>query len=468
MPQPEGDCAGTLPRRTVNLKIILVVHGFPPENIAGTEVYTYNLAKALSRDHEVAVFCRTAVFSRNEYELSCREVEGFKLFSINNTFRDYASFESTYKDERVAEKFGKVLDEFRPDVVHIQHLLYLSARMIDEAKKRGIPVVFTLNDYWLICPQGQLFQDNKFVCDGKGEAVKCSKCVLYQLGIQRNVSSTYTVLKKIAPEWFFQMIKNLYLVYAKRAYLNQDKTKNFLADRVNFMRELCRKVDLFIAPSKYLRGTFIAFGIPEEKIKFVSYGFDLGRATKLPKTPSPVLRFGFIGNLMPAKGAHVLIKSFCALQTGKAELKIYGKAFSYKSALGNYVGGLKSMAIDKDVRFMGEFDNRNIAEILAGIDVLVVPSIWYENAPLVIQEARLAGTPVIASRIGGIPELVKDGETGFLFEPSSEKDLKEKLEYIIGHRDILNEFEALGPGVKGIEENAGEVLALYRRVGAQA
>lgn len=441
-----------------------MVHGFPPESIAGTEVYTYNLSKALSRNHEVFVFYRTADILRKEYEISRCEAEGLNLFSINNNFRDYASFEATYKDEQIAKSFGQFLDEIKPDIVHVQHLLYLSARMIEEAKERSIPVIFTLNDYWLICPQGQLFRDNKLVCDGHGEALKCSDCVLYQLGIQKNISSIYTVVKKIAPEWLFQVVKNLYLVYAKYAYLNNEKTRNFIKERMDFMRGICCKVDLFIAPSKFLRKIFIAFGIPEEKIKWVPYGFDLRRAARLPKTPSPVLRFGFIGNLMPAKGAHVLIKSFCSLQTNEAELKIFGKAFSYKSALGNYVGNLKKMARGKKIEFMGEFDNARIGKILANIDVLVVPSLWYENAPLVIQEAVLAGTPVIASRIGGIPELVKDGEMNFLFEPGNARDLMEKLRYAIEHRDIFNKLGFFSPEVKSITENAGEMTDIYHCV----
>ncbi len=449
------------------MKILFVVHGFPPENIAGTEVYTCNLTKALGRDHEVAVFHRTADLLKAEYELSRCESEGLRLFSINNTFRDYTSFESTYKDKAVAEKFGAVLNEFKPDVVHIQHLLYLSALIVEEAKRRAIPVVFTLNDYWLICPQGQLFRDNQHLCDGKADAVACSDCVLYQLGIQKNVSGIYTLLKKIAPEWFFQVVKNLYLLYAKRSYLNDDKTKRFVQDRANFMKDLCRKVDLFIAPSNFLRERFIKFGIPAEKITLLPYGFDLKRVQKLPKTPSPVLRFGFIGNLMPAKGAHVLIKSFSALQTDKAELKIYGKAFAYKSALGNYVGMLKSMAPNQNIRFMGEFDNDRIGEILAEIDVLVVPSIWYENAPLVIQEALLTGTPVIASRIGGIPELIRDGETGFLFESGDERDLKKKLEDAAAYRGVPKKFGEIISEIQSIKENAEAIEKVYRRMGRQ-
>jgi|GEM_PF-89854 len=444
------------------MKILQVVHGFPPENVAGTEIYTYNLAKELARNHEVFVFYRTTDFSKKEYELSFHEREGLNLFSINNTFRDYSSFESTYKDEKVAEKFSQVLDQIKPDIIHVQHLLYLSARVIEEAKKRNIPVVFTLNDYWLLCPQGQLFRNNKIVCGGH-ETTECAECILYQLGIRKNISFLYAVLRKFTPGWFFQMAKNLYLGYAKLVYLNDAQAKKFVDDRIRFMKDIFSQVDLFIAPSKFMKEKFVKFGIPEEKIEFFPYGFDLKRVEKRPKTPSSVLRFGFIGNLMPAKGVHVLLKGFLGLPAGAAELRIYGKAFSYKSALGNYVGQLKKMVKGNAIKFMGDFNKFEIGKVLADIDVLVVPSLWYENAPLVIQEALLSQTPVIAARIGGIPELVTDGVNGFLFEPGNEQDLKEKMEFFTRRPTLLNELKKEAFKVRGIEAHAKEIDLLYRR-----
>lgn len=445
------------------MKILQVVHGFPPENVAGTEVYTHNLSQALSKHHDVSVFYRTADLSKEEYKLSFFEREGLRLFSINNTFGNYDSFESTYRDKRVAEKFSEILDKIKPDIVHIQHLLYLSAGIVEEAEKRNIPVIFTLHDYWLLCPQGQLFRAGRAICDGERTA-ECMNCVLYQLGIRKNISRVYAILRKFTPGWFFQMAKAFYLRYAKSVYLTDSRTEEFLQDRINFMKRLCSEVDFFIAPSEFIKEKFIKFGIPGQKIKRIPYGFDLARIRSVPKTPSSVLRFGFIGNLMPAKGAHVLIKSFSAIQTDKAELKIYGKAFSYKSALGDYVGQLKKMREKDNIVFMGDFDNQRIGDVFSEIDVLVVPSIWYENSPLVIQEALLTGTPVIASRIGGIPELIKEGENGFLFEPGNEQDLKEIMQRIIDDPGILNGLKIDSQSIATIEENAKEVANLYGKL----
>ncbi len=446
------------------MKILQVVHGLPPENTAGTEVYTYNLAKALSRDHEVFVFYRTSDFSKKEYKISYREEEGLKLFSINNTFRDYASFESTYKDDRLAAEFGKILDQIKPDIVHVQHLLYLSVRMIDEAKKRGLPVVFTLNDYWLLCPQGQLLKGNRMVCDGM-EGSDCVSCVLYQLGIRKNVSYFYATIRKCMPDWFFQAAKTLYLLYAKIFFLRSTHVRKSFHERTDDMKALCGKIDLFLAPSEFLRKRFVAFGIPETRMRLSPYGFDVQWIKQASKIPSKLIRFGFIGNLMPAKGAHVLIEAFCGIEEVRAELKIYGKVFSYKSALGDYAGQIKRAAQGcKNIKFMGGFINADAQNIFRVIDVLVVPSIWYENAPLVIQEAFLSRTPVIASRIGGIPELVRDGENGFLFEAGDSADLKNKLEYAMNSPEVLNKIRESVPAVKSLEENAAEMVRIYRRL----
>ncbi len=101
---------------------------------------------------------------------------------------------------------------------------------------------------------------------------------------------------------------------------------------------------------------------------------------------------------------------------------------------------------------------------MANIDVLLVPSIWLENAPLVIQEAFLSKTPVIASRIGGIPELVTDGINGLLLNPGDIKDLKEKIEYIIRNPEVIKKFKESIPEVKSIEENAKEMEEIYIRL----
>lgn len=439
------------------MKILQVAHSFPPFTTAGTEIYTYNLSCELARRHNLFVFHRINDLEKEEYALEHYSLDGFKACTINNTFRKYKSFEATYKNDAVAEKFGFILDQIKPDIVHVQHLLYLSTRIVEEMEKRNIPIVFTLHDYWLICPQGQLLKNNMKICNGENNS-ECMQCIAHQLNIKKNVFNTYYFLKKIMPEALFQLIKNIYLTYGK---FSLNKKINLIEERITYIKGICSRVDLFISPSQFLRKKFIEFGIPQNKIIFSRYGFNLDSFKDVKKQPSAKLRFGFIGNLLPAKGVHVLINAFNKIKDDKAELRIYGEEISYKGKLGCYLSSIKKLAKNKNIKFMGGFDNRNAVNVFNEIDVLIVPSIWYENSPLVIQEAFACKTAVIASRTGGILELIEDGRNGFLFEPNNADDLYRKINLIIKNHCSIEEIKQNIKPPKSIEENAQELGNIY-------
>jgi len=369
----------------------------------------------------------------------------------------------TYKNNAIAEKFGEVLDQIKPDIVHIQHLLYLSTKIIEEAQKRKVPVVFSLHDYWLICPQGQLLRHNRIACDGNNNS-ECINCILHQLSIKKSVFSTYYFLERYVSEFLLQLFKNIYLSYCKLSFLTKNKALSLIEERIDYMENTCSKIDLFVSPSKFLKRRFIEFGIPEDKIVFSPHGFDLDNFKILKKIPSNKLRFGFIGNLLPAKGVHILIESLNKIKNNNVELKIYGQAMSYKGMLGNYLHHIKKITKNKNIRFMGGFDNRNITKVFQEIDVLVVPSIWYENSPLVVQESFATKTPVIASRIGGIPELVDDGVNGLLFDPNDPDNLYKKINLIIENPSLIEQIRQNIKPPKSIEENAREIEEIYNKL----
>lgn len=448
------------------MKILQVVHGFPPFNIAGTEVYAYNLCRELTKKNKTFIFHRINELRLREYEVISRSLGDLEIFMINNTFRLYNSFEMTYRNDIVAEKFALLLNEINPDIVHIQNLLYLSVKIIAEIKKRNIPIVFTLHDYWLICPQGQLLRNNLKACDRENSR-ECISCVLPHLSIKKYLFNAYYLLRNSIPERLFQLVKNIYLVCSKFSLSANQQAISLIEERSAYMRGICAKVDLFIAPSQFLRKIFIEFGIPQNKIIFLPHGFDLDKFKDLGKTPSVKLRFGLIGNLLPAKGAHLAIECFNKIKNDNAELKIYGPFMSYKGILGNYLHRIRKMVRNRNIRFMGGFDNKDIAKIFAEIDVLVVPSIWYENSPLVIQEAFASKTPVIASRIGGIPELIDDGVNGFLVKPNDIDDLYKRISQIIDNLSLIDDIRKNIRPPKNIEENAREMEEIYSDLIAQ-
>jgi len=437
------------------MKILQVVHSFLPYTMAGTEVYSYKLSKELARNNEVSVFFRISNPRLKEYALEQKKYEGLDTYAFNHTFRSCKSFRQTYQDEIIDKKFAELLDKINPDVVHIHHLLFLSCGMVGEIKKRKIPAIYTLHDYWLLCYRGQLIKENLKTCNYPS-IFECNDCLKYLLSIQGNSLFFYNLLKKKIPASLLNVGKKLYLATAK------SKTINGVEIFQKSTQEIFAQIDLFLAPSYFIREKFISQGLKKEKIIYSSYGFDLSNFTAFYEEKSSKLRFGFLGTLLPMKGVDLLISAFKEIKDKNIELSIYGKLFSY-SGFESFPKQLKKI-IGNDPRIFlrGGYDNKDVGKILSSIDVLVVPSMWFENSPLVIQEAFLAHVPVIASRIGGIPEMVRDGLNGLLFNVGDKDDLKEKLGYIIHHPEMIKKFSENIPAVKSIEEDARRTQEIYQ------
>src|SRR6185436_19789322 len=159
------------------MRILQVVHGFPPAANGGTEVYTRDLAVALaSSGDDVAVLTRHADPYVRELSLRSTVVGPIRVFSVNNTFQSCDSFEASYANVGIEQLAGAILDDWRPDVVHIQHLTCLSTGIPRQAVRRAIPVVVTLNDYWLICHRGQLVDRDGRRCNGP-DPDGCAGCL---------------------------------------------------------------------------------------------------------------------------------------------------------------------------------------------------------------------------------------------------------------------------------------------------
>ncbi len=168
-----------------------------------------------------------------------------------------------------------------------------------------------------------------------------------------------------------------------------------------------------MAPSQALADEYRAAGMPPGKLRVVDYGFR--RAAPAPRAPDRRLRLGFVGTLVWHKGVHVLIEALQGLPTMTVELKVFGSLEVFPA----YVKTLREQARDLPVRFMGPFDQDRAQDVYSQIDVLVVPSLWPENSPLVIHEAFMAGVPIVGARQGGIPELVSDGVNGLIYDAYS-------------------------------------------------
>lgn len=402
----------------IYLKIFHVIHGFPPEYMAGSEVYTYNLCMESAKEHEITVFYRIANPFLKVFKIIQTEFHGLSIYKINLPVVAH-SFQKRYRNQSVESAFKSVLKEINPDIVHVSHLNYLSTTLLEITKNQNIPIVFTLHDFWLMCPRGQLVSTDYSNCE-EIDFEKCARCV----------------------ENYFSMKEE-----AKLGIIARDK----------FIKRMVEHVNIFIAPSNFLREKFIHWGIPASKIIYSDYGFNTDYFKDFRKTPSTKIRFGFTGRIIPVKGVQLLIQAFNQLDGENAILKIFGKETEGTQYL-------KENVSNSNIQFVGPYNNWEIKEVLSDIDVLTVPSIWFENSPLVIHEAFLAKIPVIASNLGGMKELVTDGKNGFLFKVGDVEDLLTKIKEFINNPGLIKKFGKMVPKVKSIEEDASFVSSIYKKL----
>ena len=232
-------------------------------------------------------------------------------------------------------------------------------------------------------------------------------------------------------------------------------------DRMAHIRALCASVSLFLAPSRFLCEQFVAFGIPPEKILFHECGLQTDAMQPAPKTVGQrPLVFGYIGVVDPVKGVHLLVE---ACQSLPAELHIYGGEAAY-APYPDEKRFRSQLADSPHIRCMGRYEQHELGRILAEVDVVIVPSIWYENAPLVIREAFLAQTPVITADFGGMREWVTDGVNGLLFQPRNVDDLRQKMSRFLTEPDLVARLSLAFPAVRSITADAALLEQHYRRL----
>ena len=341
-----------------------------------------------------------------------------------------------YRHPAVDAAFAELLDEFQPDIVHIGHLNHLSTSLVFGARDRRIPVVFTLHDYWIMCPRGQFIQmyprdpaDNWAVCDGQDDRKCAERCYSRYFA---GDSGDYEVDAAYWTQW--------------------------VGRRMSHVREACGAVDVFIAPAMYLLRRFHNdFGIPEERLIHLDYGFHLDRLTGRKRTGGEPFTFGYIGTHIPAKGVDHLIDAFGRLP-GNSRLRIWGRDRGVETT------GLKALAQGLPgtdggrVEWMGEYRNPDIVSgVFNRCDAIVVPSIWAENSPLVIHEALQAGVPVITAGFGGMAEYVHHEENGLLFTHRDPQSLARQMQRLaddpqlarrLGSRGYLQSEDGNVPGMR--------------------
>lgn len=426
------------------MKILKVIHGYPMRYNAGSEVYSQTLCHALAERHEVHVFTREEDAFAPDFRLRVeRDADDPRVtvHVVNNP-----RFKDRYRAMGIDQRFAEILDLVSPDVVHVGHLNHLSTSLLREAALREIPIVFTLHDYWLMCPRGQFMQtfpedptDLWAACDGQEDRKCAERCYA------RYFSGAPDELDTDVAYW-----------------------AGWVARRMRHVREMAELVDVFIAPARYLRDRFRdELGLPERKLVYLDYGFARARMAGRRRVAGEPFTFGYIGTHIPAKGIHDLIRAFGSLR-GEVRLRIWGRPRGQDTeALQRIAASLRSDVAAR-VEWLPEYKNEEIVrDVFDRCDAIVVPSVWVENSPLVIHEAQQARVPVVTANAGGMAEYVHHEVNGLLFEHRSVAALAEQMQRLVddpglaarlGDRGYLSSDSG---DIPAIEEHAREIEAVY-------
>jgi len=416
------------------MRILHVIHQYLPEYIGGTEVVTHELCRGLqARGHAVAVFHPAPGGAAG---LGTDSYEGVRVYRAGVGWRDpMRRTRAAFGDRALEAAFAQVLADFRPDLVHFQHLLGLPLALVGQTRTAGLPRVFTLHDYWAICANAQLLTNyDQTVCGGPKLWLNCTRCAAARLNRPLLLAATPVMVTLFA-----------------------------LRDRQ--VRRALSQMDALIAPTVFVRDLAQAHGLPAAKMRLVEHGVDIERMVggdKIPKGnptgPSPV-RFIYLGGLAWQKGVHIAVTACRDLDPAQATLTVYGDPGPFPE----YARQLQAMA-GPGVRFAGRLEHHQVKTALANGDVLLVPSLWYETSALVVQEAMACGLPVIASALGALIERVRDGVDGLLLPPGDVAAWRRAVADLAAQPERIAQLRRGIQPVRTLAEQVCDMEAVYYSV----
>ena len=446
------------------LRVLLTVHAFPPRATAGVEVYTLRLAGALAeRGHEVRVLSAVHDLGGAPGSIRRRSHQGVLVEEVVS-IHARGTLEGTYADPDLEQAASRVLREFRPHIVHIQHLLNLAASIPKQARSQDARVLLTLHDYWLSCPRdGLRMKADLSLCERMDHAA-CGRCLQgspYLVPAMQNRLSRWA--RKVGAGAGLQRL-HAAAPRVTEAAMRLIRSANppdavdlagAMDLRAERLREALGFVDLALAPTKFCAERAVEFGLSRDRLLVSAYGAVQGPTR--PRAAGPRRRVGFIGTVGPHKGVHVLVEAFRAIADPGASLDIHGSL----SVDPGYARRLRQVACrDPRIRWHGAFPEGGQGHVHETLDVLVVPSLWWENSPITALEALADGLAVVASRTGGVPEILEEDRTGLLVPPGDATALRVALEDVMAGRKLV---EPLAPlPLKTVAAGARELEGLYQ------
>jgi len=305
----------------------------------------------------------------------------------------------TFYSVEVKKNLVKLLNENEINVAHFNNVHhYLSPIiLINELKKRNIPIIWTLHDYTILCPENS-YINNGEICE------LCAKGKYYNCAINRCKKKSFLASSAAALE-------------------------NYIISFSNVLQN----VDYFLCPSKFIYNKFIEYGFPSKK--FIVTNLIYLNKNEFRKNDN-CFEFSnkdyvlYLGRIEKIKGIQTMLQAFKGIKD--IDLLIAGG--------GSLENELKKSTVNPNVKFLGFRKKEEILCLIKNSLFTIVPSEWYENFPYSIIESMSLGKPVLGARIGGIPELVIDGYTGYMFTPKNVNDLENKIKLMLNDKNKLGEM----------------------------
>lgn len=377
------------------MKVLVLAIGHPEYELGGADRAAYSLFQGIkSRAGHSAHFAAPVSAENIGHDglLGCYAGKSDEIIFVPPAVNYLRLVSMDYGNLR--RIMDDVLDVSQPDIVHVTHFLHCGLDVLQIVKEHyGLPLAVTFNEYTSICHHyGQMITTDRRLCYESG-ADACHACFPH-----------------IPAGHFFA--------------------------RHHLVRDYLNLADLFIAPSPFLRKRFAQYGLPDEK--FVDIGYVQGnfdQAGSLSnRCRSKKVRLGFFGRINPFKGVDLLLEAILRLpETLRDQLELIVFGANLESESDEFQSRIRSL-LDRAgplVTLFGSYSHDQTLHLMGSVDWVVVPSIWWEVGPIVIEEAFAAGTPVIASDIAGMEEKVAHGDTGLLFTAGSVVSLSETIASIL-------------------------------------
>jgi glycosyltransferase involved in cell wall biosynthesis len=437
------------------MKVLHLPVAFLPWTMGGREIFTYNLAKILQKKDVENHICIHQDPSERE-PLGTSIYKGLpvmvlpKVPDFNERLPRYTR---VYKD---IPGFKEYLIQLHPDIVHFHdHSAGASLSHLRIVKDLGLKAVATYHSPGQSCLQSQLLYLGKSICDGYIDNERCTKCRLVNTGVPAPIASILSITK--VPSFTFMNHSQI-----GRLLTAHQMTKLFHES----FDEIYSKLDFVQVHTNWVKVVLLKNGVSPDKILFSRMGL-FNKQIENPEIRNDAdktLKLAYVGRCSKEKGIHVLIDAVKSLPSGMAiQVNFWGPYWN----TGTY--GKEMLAkISNDNRFMSPelLPNDQIVEKLSKMDALIIPSLWMETGPITFFDAQAALLPVIGSNLGGIAELVKQSQNGFLFEPGNTKELSGIIQKIYSEEGILDSMKANIKNQKSrkFEDMAEEIFNAYKNL----